>query len=105
MGDVAPVPADADAAAVEYAPVWQTWNLIRQCPTVASASATASAVAPETAQDLRERMQIARIQNRLTPHALARMVGCDVETLAAFERGEGVVSGDVQARIRAELRL
>lgn len=101
MGD-APVP---DAAAVEYAPVWQTWNLIRQCPTATSASATASATAPEAAHDLRERMQIARIQNRLTPHDLARMVGCDVETLAAFERGEGVVSGDVQARIRAELRL
>jgi transcriptional regulator with XRE-family HTH domain len=55
--------------------------------------------------DLRERMQIARIQNRLTVHELAQRVRCDVETLAAFERGEGLVADDVQMRIVAALRL
>lgn len=55
--------------------------------------------------DLRERMQIARIQNRLTVHELAQRIRCDVETLAAFERGEGLVADEVQRRIVAELRL
>ena len=56
-------------------------------------------------QDLRERMQIARIRNRLTVHELAQRVHCDVETLSSFERGEGVVSSEVQQRLVRELRL
>ena len=90
-----------------YAPVWQTWTLLRHRPTTSATAATtagAAVVAP-TQTTLRERMQIARIQNRLTVHELAQRTGCDVETLASFERGEGVVSDDVQRRICAELRL
>ena len=56
-------------------------------------------------KSIRERMQISRIQKRLTVHELAQRVRCDVETLAAFERGEGLVADDVQHRIVSELRL
>lgn len=97
-----------DSTTSNYVPVWQTWSLLRQRPTPSTSSAATtdepSTVVART-KDLRERMQIARIQNRLTVHELASRVRCDVETLAAFERGEGLVVGDVQRRIVAELRL
>jgi len=97
-----------DATTTNYVPVWQTWSLLRQRPTPSSSSSVAtdatSTMVTRT-KDLRERMQIARIQNRLTVHELAQRVRCDVETLAAFERGDGLVADDVQRRIVAELRL
>ena len=93
-----------DATTTNYVPVWQTWSLLRQRPTPSvTADATATMVTRTT--DLRERMQIARIQSRLTVHELAQRVRCDVDTLAAFERGEGLVADDVQRRIVAELRI
>ena len=91
---------------MDYTPVWQTWNLLRQTHSMTPTDPDADKVAnQQQTRDVRERMQITRIRNRLTVHELARRVGCDVETLAAFERGEGVVSGEVQARICAELRM
>lgn len=93
-----------------YVPVWQTWNLVQHRPVVAPSDdstqvSTGSSVGKTHTQDIRERMQIARIQRRLTVHELATLVRCDVETLASFERGEGVVSDTVQERICSELRL
>ena len=90
-----------------YVPVWQTWSLLRQRPAPSTPSVTTDATTTMVTRtkDLRERMQIARIQNRLTVHELAQRVCCDVETLAAFERGEGLVADDVQRRIVTELRL
>lgn len=92
-----------------YVPVWQTWSLLRQRPTPSAPSSSVSSDATTMlvtrTKDLRECMQIARIKNRLTVHELAQMVRCDVETLAAFERGEGLVADDVERRIVAELRL
>lgn len=91
----------------DYVPVWQTWSLLRKRPTPSTSSAAtdATTLLVTRTKDLRERMQIARIQNRLTVHELAQRVRCDVETLAAFERGEGLVADDVQRRIVSELRL
>lgn len=90
-----------------YVPVWQTWSLLRRRPTPSTSSVVtdATTLLVTRTTDLRERMQIARIQNRLTVHELAQRVRCDVETLAAFERGEGLVADDVQRRIVADLRL
>lgn len=92
--------------ATQYVPVWQTWSLIRtRSRTSTDAPSSSSTTVVARSQDVRERMQIARIQNRLTVHELAQRVRCDVETLAAFERGEGVVSDEVQSRLVSELRL
>ena len=89
----------------QYVPVWQTWSLIRTRSRTSTDTPSSSTTVVARSQDLRERMQIARIQNRLTVHELAQRVRCDVETLAAFERGEGVVSDEVQTRLVSELRL
>lgn len=102
---------NAEHLAEAYAPVWQTWNLLCQRPSPTSqplddgASNTSHPVLTTRSADLRERMQIARIQARLTIHELAQRVRCDVETLASFERGEGVVNDEVQRRLCKELRL
>ena len=69
----------------QYVPVWQTWSLIRGRGRAApGVDAAESSTVVARSQDLRERMQIARIQNRLTVHELAQRVHCDVETLSSF---------------------
>ena len=49
-------------------------------------------------------MQIYRIQARLTLHELAQRVGCNVEVLASFERGDGVLPEEVQRELRKVFR-
>ena len=95
---------------VAYAPVWQTWSLVREeprdrAPARDARGTCATGGSLRAGQDLRERMQISRIQSRTTISELSQQVGCDVESLAAFERGEGVLGEDVQRRIRTHLRL
>tara|TARA_B110001452_G_scaffold130958_1_gene108777 strand:- start:6676 stop:7053 length:378 start_codon:yes stop_codon:yes gene_type:complete len=103
------MPVDAANTATNYVPVWQTWTLLRQRPTPPASTNSSSTTDPmmlvARTQDLRERMQISRIQNRLTVHELAKRVQCDVETLASFERGDGLISDEVQKRIVGELRI
>lgn len=92
-----------------YVPVWQTWNLIN--PRHMSSSSQTSLISQSDEacitriQGLRERMQIARIQKRLTIHELAQKVECDVEMLASFERGDGIVTDEIQGRIRSALQI
>lgn len=89
----------------QYVPVWQTWSLIRSRGSANPAATTGDAPAVVGRNDLRERMQIARIQNRMTVHDLAQRVQCDVEMLARFERGDGLLPDEVQRRICAEFRI
>ena len=86
-----------------YAPVWQTWALVKEvAPPAAPAAPAPTAVARDC---LRERVQIARIQMRLTPAMLAERVRCDAATVSAYERGEEVLTADVQARLLQVLGL
>jgi len=93
---------------VTYAPVWQTWSVVRASVSSTKASAPADDVVvgrPSAASSLRERMQIARIDRRLSIDDLSRLIECDTETLAAFERGDEVLSERLQGAIRRVLRL
>ena len=54
---------------------------------------------------LRERMQISRIERRMTIDELARALRCDAEVLAGFERGEEVITESLQTTIRRVLNL
>jgi ribosome-binding protein aMBF1 (putative translation factor) len=56
-------------------------------------------------QDVRQRVQTARIKRRLTVHELAQRVFCDADQIAAFERGEGILSDEIQKRVFEELHL
>ena len=84
-----------------YVPTWQTWSFVRR----EAPGATEATPSKDTCPRLRERMQIARIEQRLTVLELAQRVHCDVETLAAFERGEEILDDTTQRRLRRELKL
>ena len=61
-------------------------------------------VATPTAS-LRERMQIARIERRMTINDLAQILRCDADTLGDFERGDEVLTEALQRTIRRVLNL
>lgn len=56
-------------------------------------------------QDVRARVQMARIDRRWSIDELAARAQCPVDVLAAFERGDEVVSDDTLRRIKTTLRL
>ena len=99
---------DGDGAAivdgVVYRPLWQTWSLVtRRANDAAAPAATRAPKDASTSDALREQVQIARIDRRLSIVELAASVQCDAEQLAAFERGDEVLHADVQRRLRRAL--
>ena len=86
----------------EYRPVWQTWALAR--PRAPAPAQEAGASVAERAE-WRQTVQRARIGLRCSVAELASRVRCDVDTLAAFERGDGVLAADVQRRLKEALGL
>ena len=92
--------------ASEYRPVWLTWNLVRSNAPRRPVESPHPPPdrAPPTAE-LRYRVQMARVERRWSVADLAARVKCDVETLAAFERGDEVLHGELQQRLRVVLAL
>ena len=91
-----------------YLPTWQTWVMVRQQRSRFDGNDTPDAPASSTADarnTLRERVQIARIEQRMTVNDLAARSGCDVDTIVAFECGDEILSADLQRRIRTVLRI
>lgn len=56
-------------------------------------------------EELRARVQHARIAARLPIADLAAHVKCTPDTLAAFEAGHRVLEPDLEARLRKRLKL
>lgn len=87
-----------------YAPVWQVWTM-----TTATAppptDETQRQVAVAQQEEMRERVQRARIARRLSIPALAKEVLCDPETIASFERGEEILPPDTRHRVLRHLEL
>ena len=98
-----------------YVPMWQTWHLLSEQPSSAAKEEDAASPPAATAEsarnadsqmnDLRPRVQIARIRRRISIAELADMVECDVETISSFERGENVVGEEMEQRLRDALDL
>jgi len=106
-----------------YVPIWQTWTLLRRTgppslptpprePEWMSSDKAPRDAAPQAhdaqlrcQQNVREKVQIARIERRMSVAQLAQATRCDVETLAAFERGDEVLSAQVVDALRRELQL
>lgn len=87
--------------AKEYKQAWQTWTMVRP-----NGGVKEDAVGAITERvKFRQRVQQARIEQRLSVADLAAQSRCDIETLAAFERGDEVLSPEVQKRLRALLGL
>lgn len=95
----------------EYKPVWTTWHIVRPHR---AGEAPHGGAPPEVAvpEDLRLRVQTARIQRRLSVSALAARVQAErggglatADLLAAFERGEQVLAPEIQRAVRRALDL
>lgn len=88
----------------KYKEVYQTWSLIKT-----QHLAVSDDVVQEESTDIpstfRFKMQTARIEKRMSIAELATNVVCDVETLAAFERGAEVIDTGLQSRIRKVLGM
>lgn len=94
----------------EYKPVWTTWHIVRPQRAASIPEATAEAAAPP--EDMRRRVQTARVQRRMSVSALAVRVQTErggalvtADLLAGFERGEQVLAPEIQRAVRHALDL
>ena len=86
----------------EYRPVYQTWRMVR--PSHASVAQQEVGASYSSGEKARHRLQQLRIANRISIASLAEAVGCDAETLAAYERGDELLGNDVLRRIERHLK-
>lgn len=54
---------------------------------------------------IREDIQVQRIERRMSIRELAERVSCDVDTLAAFERGDDIIDDALKKKIFACLGI
>jgi len=87
-----------------YREVFQTWSFVRVSAPPPLA-VTCDAPPERAAEEWRHAVQRARINRRWSVADLAARIQCDVETLAAFERGTHLLEESIQKRLRKELRL
>ena len=85
-----------------YHEVYQTWHMVRERR---SAHGNAESTPAPPPVDLRFKAQTTRIENQLTVDDLARRIECTGETLAAFERGDEILSPEQLRRLRSVLGL
>ena len=74
----------------DYVQVWQAWHLTRRDD--AHVCRQANSANPVRMSTQRHVLQRARIEKHISLTELAKHVECDVKVLAAFERGEDIVS-------------
>ena len=87
-----------------YVRVYQTWNLVQALSSRNADLFTPSESASSTpAQHLRHRAQIARVERGLSLQQLACDLDCPLSLLAAFERGEEVLSSELQCKLMSIL--
>jgi ribosome-binding protein aMBF1 (putative translation factor) len=89
--------------ASEYREAWQTWRPVQR--SVAAASAAPPATVAQATASWRHRAQIARVDRQWSIAELAAHVRCDVETLAAFERGDALLDEPVRRRLADALGI
>lgn len=91
-----------------YLPTWQTWQVVRPLTRSQPEVRQGGDIIPsnrDTRQLMRERVQIARIEQRMTVNDVADRVSCDVDTIVAFESGDEILSNDLQKKIRSVLKI
>ena len=107
---------------VVYATTWQTWEIVTNNIDASTLDEASTATTPRdvtassTRTTLREQIQVERvgiapnalrerIEQRLSIDALSQRIGCDADALAAFERGDGVLTDAILVRMRRVLRI
>ena len=82
-----------------YAPVWQTWVMMDSSAADHKTPDVEGRSLRPVQHMLREQVQMARIQRRWSIGDLAREVGCPAQTLIDFERGDEILSRDLQVKL------
>lgn len=91
-----------------YKRVYQTWSTPQRTTELPRASHVESKPCNEGSsrmQEMRHRVQRARIERGWSIYDLSQRVKCDVAALADFERGNDVLGADVQRELRTILEL
>ena len=89
----------------EYVRVYQTWNLVSSAGARKEGDYQSEVVSVERVPDFRHRVQMARIERSWSILELSSKIGCDVDTLAAFERGDDILSADLRTALSRILEL
>lgn len=83
-----------------YRYAYQTWDLIRNCEKSKTVEVEQEGGGRESKnEDVRQRLQTARIERRISVSDLAGMIECDADALAAFERGERLLPPETMRRL------
>jgi ribosome-binding protein aMBF1 (putative translation factor) len=103
---------DSAGDAAAYREAWQTWTPVRRPPSEPPPAAPAGARRPDqrdtarrAEEAWRHRVQVARVDRQWSIAELGARVQCDVETLAAFERGDALLDEPARRRVAAALEL
>ena len=92
----------------EYEEVWQAWSFLKQGQTSEDAPSSipkANEDAKTSALEARRKVQMARVERRLSIHDLARKCNTDSESISAYEKGDDVLPLDVYERVLSVLRI
>lgn len=99
----------------KYTRVYQTWHLLRTNAAAAHAESKpreaegngseCGSAAASSAFDLRHRVQMARVERSMSIQELSARIQCEPQTLAAFERGDEVLSEDLQRAVCKALQM
>ena len=89
-----------------YSQVWQTWHLVSS-PITVQQTPQPGMRQPNTigTDSVRQIVQTARVAKRISIATLASQIQCDVGLLAAFERGESILSVDINKRLHSVLGI
>lgn len=78
---------------MEYRKTYQTWTISRSNNKTLPSEGLQQT--HNSQEKLRHRLQKMRIEKRWSINNLAEAVACDVESIAAYERGDELLSADV----------
>ena len=85
----------------------QTWHLVGDLASARSDESEPTLTAMPMAVDssLRHRVQMARVDRRWSIDDLSQHARCDASALAAFERGDEILTDSVQRSVCAALHI
>jgi|TARA_E500000178_G_scaffold347623_1_gene401234 ribosome-binding protein aMBF1 (putative translation factor) len=93
----------------DYVRVYQTWNLLKRVKQPVSTNEADPSAKCVTSlpvqQELRHTIQMARVERCLSIQELSVKIKCSPETLSAFERGDEVLSEDMQNALKSVLNI
>lgn len=96
----------------KYVRVYQTWNLLQ--PTIRTSAPVPESTAPDSAptfpsmnadDTFRYKVQMARVDKGWSIQKTAEMAKCDAAALAAYERGDTVLSTDLHRTLKQVLNF